>query len=73
MKSFIQAAFSGVLASGALSNLTPIPLEFWQTVWNVAHAALGEYPPIGSSIGASPNTPNDRIMECFGRFVYLGK
>ena len=70
MMSFIQAAWSGVLQSGALSNLTPIPLEFWQNVWNVANAALGEYPAIGSSSGASPNTPNDRIMECFGSNLY---
>jgi chitinase len=70
MKSFIQATFSGILASGALSNLTPIPLEFSQTMWNVANAALREYPPIGSSTGASPNTPNDRIIECFGTYLY---
>lgn len=70
MKSFVKAAYSGVLQSGALSSLTPIPLEVWQDVWSAANAALGQYPAIGSSMGASPNTPNDRIMESFGSKLY---
>lgn len=70
IKSFISAAASGILASGALSNLTPIPMAFWQTVWDLANAELGNYPPIGSSIGQAPDTPMGRVMECFGSKFY---
>jgi chitinase len=70
MMAFIKAAAQGMLTSGKLSELTPIPASFWKAVWLAGNAALGARGPIGSSNGISPNTPNGRVMEAFGTRNY---
>ncbi|PYI36129.1 hypothetical protein BP00DRAFT_432538 [Aspergillus indologenus CBS 114.80] len=66
IKYFIESAISGYLQSGKPAGLLPVSETFWLTMWHAANSALGAMPPVGGADGASPNTPNDRIMEAFG-------
>ncbi|KAF4160011.1 hypothetical protein CNMCM6936_004140 [Aspergillus lentulus] len=67
---FAESASTGILASGGIAPLAPIPASFWQDVWNAPNAALGARPPVGGSRGARPNTPNNRITEALGSTKY---
>ncbi|KUL82513.1 hypothetical protein ZTR_10626 [Talaromyces verruculosus] len=68
MERFILATLTGYLQSKKIPNLLPVSDVFWTTVWHSANAALGAFPPVGSANGASPATPNDRIMEALGSY-----
>ncbi|KAF7171146.1 hypothetical protein CNMCM5623_003575 [Aspergillus felis] len=70
MSAFATAASTGILASGGIAPIAPIPAAFWRDVWNASNNALGARPPVGSSRGAQPDTPNDRITEALGSTRY---
>jgi chitinase len=58
------------LASGAHHNLVAIGGQWFKDNWNTVSSALAARPAIGSADGVSPDTPNDRVMECFGSYDY---
>ncbi|KAL4769086.1 hypothetical protein BDW60DRAFT_210322 [Aspergillus nidulans var. acristatus] len=71
IKFFIRAAATGILTLGVVpENLKPIPLWFWENLWHAANSALGARSAIGAPQGATPDTPNDRVMESFGTKLY---
>ncbi|KAI5861929.1 hypothetical protein GGS23DRAFT_605878 [Durotheca rogersii] len=70
MIQFPRAAASGQLPSGANHPLAPIPGTWWKDNWHKSFPALAARPAIGGPDGYAPDTPNDRVMECFGSYDY---
>ncbi|THX54883.1 glycoside hydrolase [Aureobasidium pullulans] len=66
MAHFIEAAASGLLRGRTQNILPAIGAAFFQNYWTFVTPLLSNLPPIGSARGISPNTINNRIMECFG-------
>lgn len=69
---FAKVVSSGTLMSGTPSPNQPAAIEpqWWKDNWLASFPALGRRPAIGSNAGVSPDSPNDRVMECFGSYDY---
>ncbi|PYI24456.1 hypothetical protein BO99DRAFT_428104 [Aspergillus violaceofuscus CBS 115571] len=65
-KSFVKAALTGYLESGAPAGLLPVSETFWATTWHAANSDRGAMPPVGGAAGASPNTPHGRAWRPLG-------
>lgn len=70
MIQFPRVVASGQLTSGATHGLARIPPAWWKANWHASFPALAGRPAIGSADGVAPDTPNDRVMECFGSYDY---
>ncbi|KAI9823661.1 MAG: hypothetical protein M1826_007679 [Phylliscum demangeonii] len=68
MRPFAQASTSGILPSGQIAPVPPIPRSFWKDRWHVPTPALAARPPVGGPQGVQPDTANDRVMEGFGSY-----